>query len=116
MMTTDSANELKAAVAARRDLGPEYEDAIVEGFLEKVDQQIEERVRQRAAGLPTPPPADQSKRGDGQVLALAIVSLGVGMIGTITTAVNDADMGLSFMLWLGVVAVNVAFMLSRRRS
>ncbi|RBQ19875.1 hypothetical protein DP939_12730 [Spongiactinospora rosea] len=115
-MTTDSADELKAAVAARRDLGPEYEDAIVEGFLEKVDDRIEQRVRERAAALPAPPPSERGRQGDGQVLALAIVSLGVGMVGTIITAVNDADMGLAFMVWFGVVAVNVAFMVSRKRS
>jgi hypothetical protein len=40
--------ELRAALDARRELGPEYEPQIVDSFLEKVEKRLEERAGQRA--------------------------------------------------------------------
>jgi hypothetical protein len=42
-------DELEEAVAARRELGPEYEDAILSAFLEKVERRLEERGTATAA-------------------------------------------------------------------
>jgi hypothetical protein len=36
-------DELETAVAARRELGPEYEDEILESFLTKVEQRLAQR-------------------------------------------------------------------------
>ncbi|WP_277309701.1 hypothetical protein [Spongiactinospora sp. TRM90649] len=116
MTPPGTSDELKAAVAARRDLGPDYEDAIVEGFLEKVDSRIEQRVAQEMAARNLPRPPGQARANDNQGLALAIVSLIFGT-GTSTVAIaNDAPIEMMLLIWLGIVAVNVAFVLSRRRT
>lgn len=43
------ATELKATLAARRELGPDMDDALVETFLDKVDQHVKERVSAETA-------------------------------------------------------------------
>jgi hypothetical protein len=41
--------ELQAHVAARRELGPEYEPEIVDSFLERVERRVEQRGHGKAA-------------------------------------------------------------------
>lgn len=41
--------ELQAVVAARRELGPEHEEHLVEGFLERMEKEIDRRVDERLA-------------------------------------------------------------------
>jgi hypothetical protein len=46
-----SAQDIRAAAEVHRELGPEYDDAVVESFLAKIDKHIEERVEQRLASV-----------------------------------------------------------------
>jgi hypothetical protein len=41
--------ELQAHVAARRELGPEYEPELVDSFLERVEKRVDQRHRGKAA-------------------------------------------------------------------
>ena len=41
--------ELKAVVEARKELGPEHEQHLIEGFLAKIDKEIDRRVDARVA-------------------------------------------------------------------
>ena len=41
--------ELQAHVAARRELGPEYEPELVDSFLERVEGKLDQRYRGKAA-------------------------------------------------------------------
>jgi hypothetical protein len=41
--------ELQAHVAARRELGPEYEPELVESFLERIERRVDERPHGKAA-------------------------------------------------------------------
>jgi hypothetical protein len=43
----DARHELDATVAARRELGPEHEDALIAGFLERIEHEIDRRVEER---------------------------------------------------------------------
>jgi hypothetical protein len=51
-----SRQEIYAAAAAHDELGPEYSDAVVASFLEKVDKEIDARVDARLAGMDQPAP------------------------------------------------------------
>lgn len=44
-----SADDVRAAAAAHRELGPEYSDAVVASFIEKVDRAVAARVEARLA-------------------------------------------------------------------
>ncbi len=43
-MTTDSRAEIAAAVAARQDLGPGYDQALAEGLVERIGADIDKRI------------------------------------------------------------------------
>jgi hypothetical protein len=59
-----SPEDIRAAAAAYAELGPEYHDAVVASFLEKVDREVAARVEARLAGIPAPqPPAPRTRRG-----------------------------------------------------
>ncbi|MDP9866679.1 MULTISPECIES: hypothetical protein [Streptosporangium] len=116
--SSSSDDELRAAVAARRDLGPDYEDSLVEGFLEKMDQEIDRRVDDRiAARSRKEAPAVRPSVDAGQRLALSIVSLVFGASATtgISVTAQEIPVVVILILWLGIVGVNVAFALGRRR-
>ena len=49
-----SAHDLRAAAEAHRELGPEYSDAVIDSFLEKLQTRLDERVNARLAELSVP--------------------------------------------------------------
>src|SRR5260370_8925875 len=53
-----SPEDIPAAAEVHRELGPEYSDAVVASFLEKVDREIAARVEARLAGRPQTPAAN----------------------------------------------------------
>ncbi|MEV8601900.1 hypothetical protein AB0465_18715 [Streptomyces griseoviridis] len=106
--------ELNATLQARRELGEEYESALVDSFLEKVDQRIdgavERRVRRQLAeqqmatarGARSPRPTDTWSERFGfaivsLVLAIPLSAIGGGVAGR---------SGLLFT-WAGIVGVNL---------
>ncbi|MEW9549381.1 hypothetical protein [Nonomuraea sp. NPDC050783] len=102
-------DELKAAMSARRDLGPDFEDAIVESFLDKMGQEVDRRVDERLAQV-APRAAARQGAGDGQRLALAIVSLCLGTIMTLAVMFSgDTPMSFIVPVWVGIIIVNVVF-------
>ncbi|MEO3869118.1 hypothetical protein ABGB18_09835 [Nonomuraea sp. B12E4] len=105
-------DELRAALSARRDLGPEFEDAVVESFLEKMGQEVDRRVDERLAqsGPAAKQVARQQTTADGQRLALAIVSVALGTVSTILlTLVGDGKEYALIPVWVGIIIVNVIF-------
>ncbi len=84
-----SPEEIRAAAGAHHQLGPEYSDAVVASFLEKVDQEIAARVEQRFAATtprarPVGPAQPENRRtllkgfAIGVATSLATVLLVVG--------------------------------------
>lgn len=111
-MTTG--DELKAAVSARRDLGPEFEDAVVDSFLDKMGQEIDRRVDERLAHAAPKAPVARSATADGQRLALAIVSLVLGTVSTVLfVLLGDDNYGL-IPVWVGIIIVNAVYNGSRK--
>ena len=82
-----SPKDIRAAAGAHHELGPEYSDAVVASFLEKVDQQIAARIDERlAASTPHSSPAEREKRRTlvkgfalGVFSSAAVVLLVLGM-------------------------------------
>ncbi|MFG1817968.1 hypothetical protein ACGFIF_29695 [Kribbella sp. NPDC049174] len=119
MATDDLRKDLRAAAAARQELGPEYEDEIIDSFLEKLDardaarrgQDLDFRQQDRAlemAGL-------KSRETDPGGLALAIISV----VAAIPITAIAADMvGLVGMVvsWAGLVGINLARTTARRNT
>lgn len=115
MTGASTGDELRAAVSARRDLGPDFEDAIVESFLDKMGKEVDRRVDERLATTNPKAAAKDAKHADGMRLALAIVSMSLGTIATIALLIGDGlALGLP-AVWGGIVLVNIAFALGGRR-
>ncbi|MEW9528157.1 hypothetical protein [Microbispora sp. NPDC049125] len=110
--TPSSREDLRAVIAARRDLGSDYEDALVDSFLDKLDVEIAARVRNEVA-------AQMHQRGeapakkDNSAVGVALGSLGIGIPLT-GIAVGAAHLPGLLLAWGGIVAVNMAYALSRR--
>jgi hypothetical protein len=43
--------ELEATVAARRELGPSHDEHLIEGFLERIESEIDRRVDERMSHI-----------------------------------------------------------------
>jgi len=116
--TPSSGDDLRASLEARRHLGPEYEDSLVEGFLEKMDQEIDKRVDDRLAHARGGTPGVRPSLDAGQRLALAIISLGLGVPGTIAMSYSGLSESLLMLvlalMWAGIIGVNVTFATARR--
>ncbi|WP_338743532.1 hypothetical protein [Actinomadura luteofluorescens] len=103
--------DLTAAMAARRELGPDYDDA----FIETVVDRIEETLDARAAAPRTRrrAPAPEPRRGDrDHSLAMAILSLLAAIPLSAIGVVNAGLPGLLIAL-TGVVLVNFTYTFRR---
>ncbi len=58
-MDSDHEAEIRASVGAHHDLGPEYDDAVAEGLVERIGAEIDKRIEaqlRRSGGAPFGPP------------------------------------------------------------
>ncbi|WP_406729803.1 hypothetical protein WJ438_24885 [Streptomyces sp. GD-15H] len=106
--------ELNATLQARRELGDEYESALVDSFMEKVDQRIdgvvERRVRRQLAEQQMTVARDsrtpRATDSWGERFGFGIVSL---VLAVPLSAIGGGVAHLPGLLaaWLGIVGVNV---------
>jgi hypothetical protein len=100
-----SPEEIRAAAEVHRELGPEYSDAVVASFLEKVDREIAARVEARLAGLPQTEP---SKSGSRRTLLTGIaIGVAVGAIPLLLLLVMQAGRGSQAVAGPGTAGGNV---------
>ena len=66
--------EIRAAAAAHEELGPEYSDAVVASFLERIEEEIDARVDARVAQArrPEAPAGQDSRRAQWRGIAIGI--------------------------------------------
>ncbi|MGI5487384.1 hypothetical protein [Microtetraspora malaysiensis] len=108
--------ELRATIEARRDLGPEYEAALTDAFLDRIEAAIAQRVKAEAdSRLPDKQHtawAEEQERK--RSLGMALGSLGIALP---LTGAASATGGIPALVvvWIGIVAVNFAYALGRRR-
>ena len=57
-----SPDDIRAAAAAHQELGPEYSDAVVAAFLERVDRAVAARVEARLAAMHQARPEKRAAR------------------------------------------------------
>jgi hypothetical protein len=104
--------ELSATLAARHELGPEYETALVDSLAERVEQVVQARVAaQQVAAPPPPAQAPPMALTPAHRVAIAAISLGVAI--PITAIAGDAAgvAGIA-ITWAGIAVINVAAAIS----
>jgi hypothetical protein len=94
---TETRRELEAAVAAREELGPEHEEHLVAGFVDRIEREIERRVDERLA---TRLPA--RRRGTALhpanlALCIPIVAVAGGVGGPVAAVVAIVALALVFI-------------------
>ena len=111
-------DEIAAALAARRELGPEYEDAIAASLADRVEREISARVE--AGRIPAKkderrPHAPQAPDTGRAATFLASASLIAGIpITAIVAGTSHGNVGAIGVAWLGIALVNTAHALGRR--
>lgn len=108
-------DELKAALAARKELGGDYETALVQSFLDKVDAEVDARVAERLGTAQVAERRSVAQRGAVQrsgrstPLALGSITLGIPVSAIITTQMHGplGFLGLA-AAWAAIAVVNVA--------
>jgi hypothetical protein len=112
----DIRQDMQATIEARRDLGPDYEAALVESFVERLDESIARRVRaeMHAAGAQPYPPPPPRKGGNGSI-PIALGSMGLGIPLTAIASESSGTLGL-LLVWGGIVAINFAHAINRLRG
>ncbi|WP_200307819.1 hypothetical protein, partial [Streptomyces adelaidensis] len=115
---TELKKELAATLHARRELGEDYESALVESFLEKVDQRIDgavdRRVRRQVAeqqmlvarGTRSPKSTDNWGERYGFGIVTLVVAIPLSAIGG-----SMADLAGLLVTWAGIAGVNLAWAL-----
>ncbi|MEV7010889.1 hypothetical protein [Streptosporangium sp. NPDC051022] len=112
---------MRATIEARRDLGPDYEAALIESFVERLDATIAARVRAEMEGNgfrahhPYAPPPPPPRKGGNPAITIALGSMGIGIPLTAIAAGNAGTAGL-LLAWGGIVAINFAHAIGRWRS
>ncbi|MFC0556883.1 hypothetical protein ACFFHJ_38880 [Planotetraspora thailandica] len=105
--------DLHAIIEARRELGPDYEDALVDSFLDKLDVEIAARVRSEVAAQTSGAAGKDNRRAKDAAVPVALGSLGIAI--PLTAIAGDAAGGPGLLLvWAGIIGVNIAYALSRR--
>jgi hypothetical protein len=119
-------DELRAAAEVHDELGPDYRDAVLESFLDKVGKEIDARVDARLAGPrtyplqpaqqnATPPPPAVPKPDKDKALRLAIVSiaLGIPLTGIIAGTNHNTSVAGEFLIllviWAAIAVINVVY-------
>ncbi|GAA1568693.1 hypothetical protein GCM10009678_59330 [Actinomadura kijaniata] len=115
MSTPLPREDLVAAMAARRELGPDYDDAFVESLADRIEETLRTRMAiQQREDHRVARTADRQARSErGSTLALAIVSL---VAAVPLSGIGAGTEGLAGLLtvWIGIVLVNVAFAVRSR--
>jgi hypothetical protein len=116
-------DEAEAALEARRELGRDYEPAVVDSFVDRLDKVIQQRIDEgiaKRAGQQEAAAAGDYNRYQlekvmaGQRLALIIVSIvfSVPLSAIAATLWRPEAIAL---VWTGIVLLNVIFGLGNRR-
>ena len=111
--------EISAAIAARRELGPEYEDAIAASLADRVEREIAARVdaaRNPAASRSAPASREREARGnanDSRWIATASLIAGIPVTG-IVAGTSHGNVFAIAVAWGGIALVNMAHAFGRR--
>jgi hypothetical protein len=111
-----SPEDIRAAAGAHHELGPEYSDAVVASFLERVDQEIAARVDERlAASRPrTRPVEPENRRTLVKGFAIGVASSAATVL--FIVAARPGHRAVLWLLFLAVVCGAGSLWASRHRA
>jgi hypothetical protein len=115
-------NEIAAALAARRELGPEYEDAIAASLAERVEREISQRVdaslmaaRMPGVGRGRERTRAERQSSDSRLIATVSLIAGIPLTG-IAAGTSHGNIAAMAVVWIGIALVNMAHAVGRRHQ
>lgn len=112
-----SPNEIRAAAETHRELGPDYRDAVVDSFLEKVGREIDARVDARIAAARNVPqqPERPPKRPFSEVAMVGLtMGLGIPLSGiAVAAGTHPAGLWGLLVVWIAIAVINIAYAVRR---
>lgn len=120
-------DDLQAALEARRDLGAEYDAALVDSFAGRIERTVQARfnaqVSQQAppvnpwmTGMAAAERERSARLASSRQFALGVISCVAGIpVTAITAAGSEGSVGKLAVAWIGIVGVNVAHAVVGRR-
>ena len=117
-MSTLTPDEIRAAAETHSELGPDYQSAVIESFLDKVGKEIDHRVDARLAmARPQPQYPVQSPQQRpakaGSPFALAIVSIIMGIPLSGINAGSHGGLPGLVVIWVGLALINIVYTLGQ---
>jgi len=108
-----SPEEVRAAAETHRELGPAYQDAVIESFIERVGREIDVRVdsRMAAAQQNSMQPARQPRT---MWLAIASLGMGIPLTGIAVGLGDGAQLSGLAIIWIAIAVINVAYAVALR--
>jgi hypothetical protein len=131
-MDQTARDEITAAAAAHRELGPQYDEAVAESLIDRIGEEIDRRVdarmgqgqpsasARREFRRPAPPPEPHSPAAPAApprlsaasvVLALGSMGIGIGVAGTVIPVSGSQGGGywLVALIWIIIGVINVSW-------
>jgi hypothetical protein len=117
-------DDITAAAAAHRELGPQFDGAVAESLVERIGAEIDKRVDARIG----PAPAERRSRPvrrtadssgpsplswPATILALGSMALGIGATAVVINPGGDGsshtgEIGLAVLIWIIIGIINIA--------
>jgi hypothetical protein len=105
-----SPDEIRAAAETHHELPPEYQNAVIESFLDRVGQEIDARVDTRLAGRGQSGAPESAKPRQPQFFAIASMVVGIPLSAiAVAAGAHPAGFWGLLVVWTGIVAINVAY-------
>jgi hypothetical protein len=122
-MTPDERNEISVSVAARQELGPDYDHALAEGLVERIGEEIDRRVdarlrtaaKQAPAALPAGQAGPAARRGGFGIVLVSLI-FGTGATSVVLgsdSASSAAQTVMVLLVWAAIAVINVVYALRR---
>lgn len=106
--------EIRAAAEVHRELGPEYQDAVVDSFIVKVHNEMSARASQRATEVTNSEKVTSTKRAQMlKGLAAGVALTGIPLTVFVITQAQHPNPGgypaKLILVWVLIAALNLAW-------
>jgi hypothetical protein len=109
-------DEITAAGAVHRELGPGYDDAVAEGLVERIGEEIDKRVDARLAQRGEAParrtpggPVSPAARPPWSVVVLGLGSMLMGTLASAAVLNSGGSGAVVVLVWIVIGIINVAY-------
>jgi hypothetical protein len=112
-----SPEEIRAAAEIHHELGPAYQDAVIESFLDKVGMELDARVDVRLAAQRAAQSPAASKSGpphSPMTLAIISVALGVPFSAIVVAAGKHWSGALTALMVAWIAIINIVYTVGHR--